>query len=148
MSDETLAASPDDVVFRVVHVEDVVFDFTTATAAVVLREAEGARRALTMPVALSDATSLHHAWLRLEGRRPSTGELVTVILQELHADVIATRIVREEGGVYYGELDLMTPRGRRVFDCRPSDAMGIALRQGYPAPLLIADGLLESTPAR
>ena len=107
-----------------------------------LREAEGANRQLTLPVALGDATAIHHAWRRVEGRRPSTIELVTLILQEMHADVIATRIVRQEGGVYYAELDLMTSKGRRVFDCRPSDAMGISLRQGYPAPLLVAHELL------
>ena len=144
MDDETSTTSPLNIAFRVVHVEEILFDFATSTAAVVLREAEGARRQLTLPVALGDATALHQAWRRVVGRRPSTSELVTLILQELHADVIATRIVREEGGVYYGELDLMTSRGRRVFDCRPSDAMGIALRQGYPAPLLVADELLGS----
>ena len=144
MDDEPSTTSPLNIAFRVVHVEEILFDFATSTAAVVLREAEGARRQLTLPVALGDATALHQAWRRVVGRRPSTSELVTLILQELHADVIATRIVREEGGVYYGELDLMTSRGRRVFDCRPSDAMGIALRQGYPAPLLVADELLGS----
>ena len=144
VDDETSTTSPLNIAFRVVHVEEILFDFATSTAAVVLREAEGARRQLTLPVALGDATALHQAWRRVVGRRPSTSELVTLILQELHADVIATRIVREEGGVYYGELDLMTSRGRRVFDCRPSDAMGIALRQGYPAPLLVADELLGS----
>lgn len=145
VSDETVDPSPLDIAFRVVHVEDVVYDFTGSSALVVLREAEGAKRQLTIPVALGDATVLQHAWRRVAGRRPSTSELVTLIMHEVHADVIATRIVREDGGVYYAELDLMTARGRRVFDCRPSDALAIALRQGYPAPLLVADGLLSSS---
>lgn len=136
MSDET----PVD--FRVVHVEDIHFDFATTTAWVVLREAEGPQRQLSLPVAQSDASALYQAWRRVDGRRPSSSELMTLIMREMHADVIATRIVREEGGVYYGELDLMTARGRKVFDCRPSDAMAIALRQGYPAPILVAAPLL------
>ena len=133
-----------DVNYRVVHIEEVTFDFSTASAAVVLREAENPRRRLPVPIALPDATSIHQAWHHVPGRRPATSELVAVILGELQADVIAARIVRSEAGVYYGELDVMTHRGRRVFDCRPSDAMVLALRQGVPAPLLVAEDLLTS----
>jgi bifunctional DNase/RNase len=131
-----------DVVFRVVQVDQVTYDFSNASAAVVLREAEGVRRVLTLPVALNDATAIHHAWQHVTGRRPATNELVVFILQELHADVIAARIVRVDAGVYYGELDLMSKQGRRVFDCRPSDAIALALRQVVPAPLLVAEELL------
>lgn len=131
-----------DGVFRVVQVDQVIYDFSLATARVVLREAEGVRRTLTLPVALHDATSIHQAQQHALGRRPATNELMIFILQELQADVIAARIVTERDGVYYGELDLMTTRGRRVFDCRPSDAIALALRQVVPAPLLVAQELL------
>ena len=132
-----------DVVFRVVRVDQVVYDFSDATATVVLREAEGARRSLVLPVAMHDATAIHQAAQHAVGRRPATNELIVFILQELQADVIAARIVRAQDGVYFGELDLMTTRGRRVFDCRPSDAMSLALRQVVPAPLLVAEDLLN-----
>jgi hypothetical protein len=134
-----------DVVFRVVQVDQVIYDFSSAMAAVVLREAEGVRRTLTLPVALHDATAIHQAAEHVVGRRPATNELVVFILQELQADVIAARIVRVQEGVYYGELDLMTTRGRRVFDCRPSDAIVLALRQVVPAPLLVTEELLVPT---
>jgi bifunctional DNase/RNase len=131
-----------DMVFRVVQVLDVTYDYLGATATVVLREAEDARRHLSIPVALADATTIHHAWKHIMGRRPTTNELVSVILQEMQADVIAARIVRNEGGVYYAELDVMTTKGRRVFDCRPSDAIAFGLRQPVPAPLLVAEVIL------
>lgn len=131
-------------VFRVVHVVDVTFDFDVATAAVVLAEAEGPRE-LRLPVALADATAIHHAWRHVAGLRPTTAELTTFILQELRADVVATRIVRREAGVYYAELDVMTAQGRRVFDARPSDAITLALRQSVPAPLLVAEGVLTQS---
>jgi hypothetical protein len=132
----------DEVTFRVVQVADVAFDFFATTSTLVLREAEGSRRELIIPVALADATAIHQAWKHLVGRRPTTNELVTFILQELQADVIAARIVRLEAGVFYAELDLMTPRGRRVFDCRASDAISLALRQAVAAPLLVAEDVL------
>lgn len=133
-----------DLVYRVVHVDDVAFDFATATAQVHLREAEGARRLLRLPVALPDATALFQAWRRVTGRRPATSELMTSLLQELRADVIATRVVRHDAGVFFGEVDVMSIRGRRVFDCRPSDAITLALRQIVPAPLLVATEILAS----
>jgi hypothetical protein len=136
------ASAAYDAVFRVVRVDQVTYDFSSASAVVLLREAEGVRRVLALPVALNDATAIHHAWQHVAGRRPATNELVVSILQELHADVIAARIVRVDAGVYYGELDLMTKDGRRVFDCRPSDAIALALRQVVPAPLLVAEELL------
>lgn len=145
MSDErAIADLATSLLYRVVHVADVVFDFTVATATVHLREAEGQRRLLRLPVALHDATALYHAWRRVAGQRPATSELMTSLLQELRADVIATRIVRHDVGIFFGELDVMTTNGRRVFDCRPSDAITLALRQNVPAPLLVADAILAS----
>ncbi len=132
-------------VFRVVQVADVIYDFGLATPFVVLIEAEGQRRELRLPVALADATAIHHAWRHVVGLRPTTNELTMFILQELRADVVATRVVRYEAGVYYAQLDVMTASGRRVFDSRPSDAIALALRQSVPAPLLVAEGVLSAT---
>ncbi len=129
----------DEVTFRVVLVADIAFDFFATTSTLVLREAEGSHRELIIPIALADATAIHQAWRHLVGRRPTTTELVTFILQELQADVIAARIVRLDAGVFYAELDLMTPKGRRVFDCRASDAIALALRQAVAAPMLVAE---------
>ena len=75
-----------------------------------------------MPIALPEAVALQHAHSAIDGRRPATNELMTAILTRLQAEVIAARIVRYDGGVFYAELDLMTPKGREVFDCRTSDA--------------------------
>ena len=145
MSDESsLSPVSSDDVFRVVQVVDVIFDFDVATPVVVLREAEAGRRELRLPVALADATAIHHAWRHVAGLRPTSAELTTFILQELRADVVATRIVRYDAGVFFAELDVMTAQGRRVFDARPSDAITLALRQSVPAPLLVAEGVLTA----
>lgn len=133
-------ATPVD--FRVVQVAHVLHDYGLATSTVVLREVEGAHREISIPVALPDATTIYQAWHHLVGRRPTTNELMALVLQEVHADVIASRIVRLDAGIYFAELDLMTTRGRRVFGCRPSDAIAVALRQPVPAPLLVAEDVL------
>jgi bifunctional DNase/RNase len=129
--------------FRVMHLESVLYDLTDSSPLVHLMEAESPFRYLAIPMALPDAIALHHAHSAVEGRRPSTSELVTSVLTRLRAEVIAARIVRYEAGVFYAELDLMTPRGREVFDCRTSDALTLALRQRVPAPILCSEDVLS-----
>jgi bifunctional DNase/RNase len=137
-------ASSDEVVFKVLHLESVLYDLGDAAPTVHLVEAESPFRYLVVPLALGDAVALHHAHLAIAGRRPGTHELMTAVLARLKSEVIAARIVRYEGGVFFAELDLMTPRGREVFDCRTSDALTLALRQAVPAPILCAEAVLEA----
>ncbi|HTT58987.1 MAG TPA: bifunctional nuclease domain-containing protein [Acidimicrobiales bacterium] len=129
--------------FRVMNVESVLYDLGESSPLVHLMEAESPYRYLAIPVALADAVALHHAHTATEGRRPSTSELMTTILARLQAEIIAARIVRYEDGVFYGELDLMTPRGHEIVDCRTSDAITLALRQRVPAPILCAEEVLS-----
>lgn len=132
-----------DVPFRVMHVESVLYDLTDSSPLVHLLEAETPFRYLVIPVALADAIAIQHALAAIEGRRPSTHELMNSILTRLGTEVIAARIVRYDNGVFYAELDLMTPKGRQVFDCRTSDALAMALRQNSPAPILCSEEVLQ-----
>lgn len=140
--DEGPAPEP-DAVFRVMSVESVVFDLGDPSPQAHLMENEAPFRHLSVPIALPEAQALYAAMNNLSGRRPSTHELTSSILRQLQADIIAVRIVRYEGGVYYGELDVMTPRGREQFDCRTSDAFILALRQAVPAPILCDEEVLS-----
>ncbi|MCU1362422.1 MAG: hypothetical protein JWM55_250 [Acidimicrobiaceae bacterium] len=132
-----------EVPFRVMHVESVLYDLTDPSPLIYLLEAESPFRYLVVPIALPEAIALQHAHSAIEGRRPATSELMTTILTRLQCEVIAARIVRYEGGVFYSELDLMTPKGREVFDCRTSDALTLALRQKVSAPILCSEEVLE-----
>ena len=133
----------EDVPFRVMHFESVLYDLTDPSPMVHLLEAESPFRYLVVPIALPEAVALQHAHSAIEGRRPATSELMTAILTRLQAEVIAARIVRYDGGVFYSELDLMTPKGREVFDCRTSDALILALRQKASAPILCSEEVLQ-----
>ncbi|HUY43447.1 MAG TPA: bifunctional nuclease family protein [Acidimicrobiales bacterium] len=131
------------VTFRVMTLDSVLYDLTDPSPQAHLIEAESPYRYLVIPVALPDAIALQAALTRLEGRRPSTHELMTTVLGRLQVDVIAVRIVRYQAGVFYAELELMTAKGREVFDCRTSDALTLAYRQVVPAPVLCADEVFE-----
>jgi uncharacterized protein len=135
---------PDTVTFNVMSIESVLYDLSDSSPLVHLIEEETPYRYIAMPIALPEAVALHNALDRIDGRRPGTHEVIAEILRRLQADVIAARIVRYENGVFYAELDLMTPRGHEVFDCRTSDALILAARQSVRAPVLCAESVLQA----
>jgi bifunctional DNase/RNase len=138
------AVDPNEVVFRVMTVGSVRFDLGTPSPQIHLVEEESPYRNVSISVALADAQSLHNALIGAVGVRPSTHELTSTIIAQLRADIIAVRILRNEGGVFYSELDLMTPSGRERFDCRTSDGVILAIRQAVAAPILCAEEVLAS----
>jgi bifunctional DNase/RNase len=131
-------------VFRVMNLESVVFDLGDPSPQVHLMENEAPFRHISVSIALPEAQALYAAMNHITGRRPSTHELTSAILRQLQGDIIATRIVRFEAGVFYAELDVMTPRGRERFDCRTSDGFVLALRQAVPAPILCAEDVIRA----
>lgn len=137
------SATADAALFRVMHFESVLYDLADPSPLVHLQEAESPFRYLAIPVATPDAIALHAAHIQLNGPRPTTHELLATALARARVDLIAARIVRYEGGVFFAEIDLMTPHGREIVDCRASDALALALRQNVPAPILCAEEVLR-----
>lgn len=130
--------------FNVMSIESVLFDLSDSSPLVHLIEEAPPYRYLAIPIALPEAVALHHAMDKIDGRRPSTHELAAEVLRRLNVDIVAARIVRYEGGVFYAELELMNQRGHEILDCRTSDALILAMRQGVRAPVLCAESVLQS----
>jgi uncharacterized protein len=135
---------PDTLKFNVMSVESVLFDLSDSSPLVHLIEEETPYRYLAIPIALAEAVALHNALDKIDGRRPGTHEVMAEVLRRLNADIVAARITRYDSGVFYAELDLMTARGHEVFDCRTSDALILATRQGVRAPVLCAESVLQA----
>ena len=138
--DPAPAAGPS---FRVMHVEDVSLDLPAQYPSVTLVEAEPPMRALVFPGGIPEGTALAQAQRRIPGRRPMTHELFMQVLQRAHIDVVSVRLTGREEGNLVAELVLMTPAGRELIDCRPSDGLVLALRMPVPAPVLVDERLLE-----
>jgi uncharacterized protein len=143
-ADEAELVDPDSLKFNVMSIESVLFDLSDSSPLVHLIEEETPYRYLAIPIALAEAVALHNALDKIDGRRPGTHEVMAEVLRRLNADIVAARITRYDAGVFYGELDLMTPKGREVFDCRTSDALILATRQGVRAPVLCAESVLQA----
>jgi hypothetical protein len=142
--DQAELVDPDTLKFNVMSIESVLFDLSDSSPLVHLIEEETPYRYLAIPIALTEAVALHNALDKIDGRRPGTHEVMAEVLRRLNADIVAARITRYDDGVFYAELDLMTPRGREVFDCRTSDALILATRQGVRAPVLCAESVLQA----
>ncbi len=129
--------------FTVIYVASVLYELPGTHPVVTLREEDWPYRTVSFPVGLPEAQAIALAVESIEGARPSTHELFSAALRAAQLDIVAARLVREEKGVFFAELDLMSPRGRTVLDCRPTDALILALRQSVSAPILIDETLLR-----
>ena len=136
-------ATPVGPSFRVMAVEDVSLDLPAQYPSVTLVETEPPMRALVFPVGLPEGTAMAQALRRIPGRRPMTHELFMQVLQRAHIEVVSVRLTGREEGNLLAELDLMTPGGRELIDCRPSDGLVLALRMPVAAPVLVDERLLE-----
>lgn len=141
--DEPVVDEPDSPLFIVVYVASVLFELPATHPILTMREEQWPYRTLSFPIGLPEAQSVALALEETRAARPSTHEMFSDALAATQNDIIAARIVSEQRGVYYAELDLMNPRGRTVLDCRPTDAIILALRQKVPAPILIDATLMH-----
>ncbi len=90
----------------------------------------GAQEAMSILVAVEGASV----------PRPLAHDLMVSILRELSATVERVEVTRIDDGTFYAEITLASPRGIRVIDSRPSDAIALASRLG--SPIFVADDVM------
>jgi uncharacterized protein len=121
-------------------VEAVALDWK-GEPVVVLREAQG-QRAVFIWIGVLEASAISLPLGNETAPRPLTHDLIVKILEELQAEVTRVVISDVQDVTYYAALELTTTGNRSIsIDCRPSDAIAIALRTN--APLFIDADLLE-----
>jgi len=120
-------------------VEAVALDWR-GSPIVVLRE-QGGQRAVFIWVGISEAAAIS---MQLEGQkppRPLTHDLIVLVLAKTGAEVDRVVIADMRESTYYAHLYLRGADGVDAIDCRPSDAIAVALRTD--APIQIDSDLLE-----
>lgn len=91
-------------------------------------------RVLPIWIGTSEAFAIQSALKKAEMKRPLTHDLIVYILQGFNAEVRHVHIYKLEEQTYYGNLVLVQKddagADRQVIkiDCRPSDAIAIAVR--------------------
>ena len=140
----SMSESEEVIDFRVVELIDVNVPLPSQYAVVQLSELESPFRIVSVPIGLAEGAAVALARENDHGVRPTTHELFSDVLERLNVDVIALRITALVEGTFQAELDLMSPKGREILACRPSDGFILCLRQSVPAPILVNAAILES----
>lgn len=123
---------------------DVVLLLPATYPVVVLQEADPPFRELRIPVGGAEGIAIGYAARGLETPRPLTHELFTRVLEEFGMTLDVVRITAVRGTAFDAEMVISGRAGARLIDCRPSDAIALALRQQVPVPIMAASEVLES----
>jgi bifunctional DNase/RNase len=80
-----------------------------------------------------EAESIYTVLNKIESPRPMTYDFISMIINNLE-DVNVDRVVvdRFEDGVYKASVYVNCAKAERRIDCRPSDAISLALRMSIP----------------
>lgn len=103
--------------------------------------AEGQRTVVPIWVGRDEAALLRIAIDGDVSPRPVTHDLLQDVVIASGVVLDRVEIPRIKDSVFHAELHLSTEFGHVVLDCRPSDAIALALR--LESPLFVAESLLE-----
>lgn len=106
---------------------------------VLLRDSRG--RAMPIWIGQAEALSISIAIDGTPTPRPLTHELLRTLLERLGATVESALVDDLYNNTYYAKLALRSNGKSMEIDCRPSDAIAIALR--CRVPIYVADAVLE-----
>jgi bifunctional DNase/RNase len=115
---------------------DVVLMLPATHPVVVLQEADSPFRELRIPVGGAEGIAIGYAARGIATPRPLTHELFARVLEQFGMNIDVVRITDVSGSAYTAEMVVSGPQGVREIDCRPSDAIALALRQRLPVPIV------------
>jgi len=115
---------------------DVVLMLPATHPVVVLQEADSPFRELRIPVGGAEGIAIGYAARGIATPRPLTHELFARVLEQFGMNIDVVRITDVSGSAFTAEMVVSGPQGVREIDCRPSDAIALALRQRLPVPIV------------
>ena len=95
-------------------------------------DARDERRVLPLVIGLEEGRSIGVAFHKIGTPRPLTHDLMKTIVEEYGGSVTGVVITKMERETFFAELRLKRAGREFTIDCRPSDAIGLALRSGAP----------------
>ena len=115
-----------------VTIESLRVSLTSQHRIILLKEKDGV---LSLPLFIGqfEAESIVLALQDIEISRPQPHDLMRSIIKALDSQVLFAEITEMKAATFYAELVLRNAEGGEVrIDCRPSDAIAIALRAHAP----------------
>ena len=91
-----------------------------------------ARLVLPLVIGLEEGRSINVAFHKIGTPRPLSHDLMKMIIEEYGGSVASVVITKMERETFFAELRLKRAGREFIIDCRPSDAIGLALRSNAP----------------
>jgi bifunctional DNase/RNase len=124
-----------------VVIDSVRVSLTNQQRIVVLREVN-TERYLSIYIGPYEAEAITIALQEIEVARPQTHDLLKSVMSTLNARLTRVEVVALREDVFYGNL-VLEVNGRNVnVDCRPSDALALAVRAHVP--VFVAREVIET----
>jgi bifunctional DNase/RNase len=117
------------------EIQTVVVGGLQMPSLVVLKTRDDATRQITLPIRIGpvEAAAITAGIEGTSHGRPLTHDLLSNVISTLDSRLISISIVDVQGTTFFATLQLMRPDGSRTdVDCRPSDAIALAVRTGVP----------------
>ena len=99
---------------------------------VMLLRVKGENRMLPIWIGPAEAGAISVALNHVTMPRPLTHDLMLTTLRSLNVTLTAARITAMREGTFFAEIDIMAHGVPLTIDCRPSDAVALALRAQAP----------------
>jgi bifunctional DNase/RNase len=122
---------------------DVSLVLPSTHPVVVLQEADMPYRELRIPVGGAEGVAIGYAARQVPTPRPLTHEMISSLLDKFDLNLDAVHITSVTGANFTAALVVSGPSGTRTIDCRPSDAIALALRRRIPVPIMAVPEVIE-----
>ncbi|MCA9137568.1 MAG: bifunctional nuclease family protein [Planctomycetales bacterium] len=123
----------------------IIISELTESQVIYLREVDGERE-FPILIGIFEATNIDRR-VKEDGYqppRPLTHDLVVRTAEALGATIHSVVISDLSDQIYYAHLRLETDQGEMIdIDCRPSDAIAVAVTFTPPLPIFIAEHVLD-----
>ncbi|MFT4570366.1 MAG: bifunctional DNase/RNase [Hyphomicrobiaceae bacterium] len=131
-----------DTSFIPMSVDGIALDPMTKTPVILLKD-ESDKITLPIWVGMLEATSLAAQLEGVSMARPMTHDLLRTLIQETGATVSRVEVTELRDNTFYALIHLMVAGEARTIDCRPSDAISLAMR--IECPIFVAQAVLDAS---
>ncbi len=108
---------------------------------IVLREVDGEHRSFPIVIGIFEATSIERRVKGMSSSRPLTHDLVVSAVERLGGEIRDIVISDLRDHTYYAKLRVQSDGELVEIDCRPSDAVAIAVTARVP--IYVSEEVLE-----
>ena len=125
---------------REFKIRGLMMDPINNSPIVILQEAKG-ETLLPIWVGIFEANAIALQIEKIDTPRPMTHDLVKNLLRQLEAQVIKVVVTELKDNTFYALIHLKVQGKAVTVDCRPSDAIAMALRTD--SPIFVADDVIS-----